>query len=348
MNREIAMRTREGMTFHDTRKTTSRAHLGCVPRINLGNYSFALNLVADHVKYHATRPDREPSIPCLGAMLSLLKIQVFKYKNTILRSPFEKLLRSAATEILGSMRSLDSQLFEGSNNTPSILSLCLPLSKPSLKSFDCLRSAPILDFPIQAAYKKLISICINRNYCISLIEVDSNRMNALDIIELDRISNVTDESISTILDYNTIDLSSIVKGFSECFRHSVLKMLPAIDCRNAEESVFHEAGISPSISNKKKSKRLMPFEGLIKRMTILPGSDISTSSKSDACTSKLTGYLSLDVAIDSSMRIKSFKRFTKVPGSIRDAIAYLSEAIESLDERFIRLDNYLQGSSSKH
>ena len=125
MNREITMRTREGMTFPETRKATSGACLRRVSGINLSNDSFSLDLIADHVVDHAAMPNREPSIPCFAAMLSLPEIEILKHKNTILRSPFDKLLRSAVTEILSSTRSLNSQPFEGSNNTSSILSLIL-------------------------------------------------------------------------------------------------------------------------------------------------------------------------------------------------------------------------------
>ncbi|GAB6267017.1 MAG: hypothetical protein STSR0001_24660 [Methanothrix sp.] len=92
----------------------------------------------------------------------------------------------------------------------------------------------------------------------------------------------------------------------------------------------------------------MPVERMIQIVSVLFGRSISTSSKPDACAGELARYGSFDIIVDSAMQIQSFKRFTGVPGSLRYAIAYLSKAIESLDERFIRLDNYLQGSLSKH
>ena len=342
------MRTGESMTFPDPSKTASRALLGRVLWIYLSDDTLSLHLVADHIEDHAARPDREPSIPCLRYMLTLTEIKILEYKNAILRSPFDQLLRSAVTEILGSARTLDSQPFEGSNNTPSILSLCLSLSKLSLKSLDRLRSALVLDSSIQSAYKKLISICIYCHNSISLIEIYANRMNALNIGEFSRVSNVANQFASEILDYDAIDLSSVTKFFPEGIRNHVLKVFPAIDCRNAQETIFCEAGISSPLSNKKESKRPMPIKRMIQVVSISPGGGISTSSKSDASAGELTRYDSFDITVDSAMQIKSFKRLAEVPSSLGYAIAYLSEAIESLYERFVILDNYLQSSLGKH
>ena len=125
MNRESAMRTSKGMSLPNTRKTTPRAVLGSVPRIDFGNYALSLDLIAGHIEYHTTRPDGEPSVPSLRSMLALTEIKILEDKNTIIRSPFDQFLRNAITEILSSTRSLSSQPFEVSNNTSSILSLCL-------------------------------------------------------------------------------------------------------------------------------------------------------------------------------------------------------------------------------
>ncbi len=347
MNRETAMRARESMSVPVSRKATSRAYLRRVLRVNLSDDTLSLNLVVDHVEDHATRPDREPSIPCLGTVLPLLKIQILKYKNAILRSPINKLLRSAIAEILSSTRTLDPKPFEGSNNTSSIFSLCLPLSKPSLKSLDRFRSALVLDFPIQTAYEKLVAICINSHDSISLVEIDSDRVNSFNIRKFDGVSNITDELISKILDYNAIDLSCVAEFFLERLWNIKRKMLSAIDCRNAQKAVLRDAGISTSLSDKEKSKRSMPTEGMIQVVPVLLGSDVSTSSEPDARTSKLTGYRSFDIAVDSSMQIKSFEMFAEIPGSL-GYVAYLNKAVECFDERFIILNDYLQGSLCKH
>jgi uncharacterized membrane protein YoaK (UPF0700 family) len=92
----------------------------------------------------------------------------------------------------------------------------------------------------------------------------------------------------------------------------------------------------------------MPVERMIQIVSVLFGRSISTSSKPDACAGELARYGSFDIIVDSAMQIQSFKRFTGVPGSLRYATGYLSKAIESLDKRLVRLDNYLQGSFSKH
>lgn len=348
MNRESTMRTREGMTFPDTRKTASGACLRRISGINFSNDSFSLNLVADQVKDHATRPSRESSIPCLRAMLSLPEIKILKYKNTVLRSPFDKLLRSTVTEVLSSTRSLNSQPFEGSDNTPSILTLCLMLSKLSPKSLDRLRSALVLDLPIQAAYEKLVSVCINCYDSVRFIKIDSNRMDALSIRKFNCVGNISNELVTKILNYDAINFCGIVKILSEYLRNRILKMLATIDCRNAQKAILSETCISSSLPDKEKSERVMPVERMLQLMTILLGRSISSGSQPNACASKLTGNFAFDIIINSAMQIQSFQRLAEVPGSLRYAVAYLGKAIESLDERFVILDNYLQGSLSKH
>ena len=348
MNRESTLRAIEGMSLPGPRKTTPRAVLGSVPRIDFSNYALSLDLIAGHIEYHTTRPDGEPSVPSLRSMLALTEIKILEDKNTIIRSPFDQFLRSAIAEILSSTRSLSSQPFEVSNNTSSILSLCLSLSKLSLKSLDRLRSALVLDFPIQAAYKKLVTICIDSHNSVSLVEIDSNWVNPINIRNFNCIGYITNNLVSKILDYDAIDLSGITEFFPKCIRNRVLDVFPAIDCRNAQETIFHETGITPPLSYKKEGKRPMPVERMIQIVSVLFGRSISTSSKPDACAGELARYGSFDIIVDSAMQIQSFKRFTGVPGSLRYAIAYLSKAIESLDERFVRLDNYLQGSLSKH
>lgn len=274
------MRTRKRVTLPDSRKTAPRAELRRILGIYFSDDSLPPNLVADHVENHATRPNREPSIPCLIAVFSLLKIQILEYKNAILGSPLNEFLGSAVTEILSSTRSLNSQPFEGSNNTSSILSLCLPLSELSLKSLDGLRSALVLDLPIQAANEKLVSVCINSGNSISLIEINTNRVNSFNIGKFNRISYVADKFVSRILDYDAVNLSGIAKVLPEYIRNGIFKVFSAIDCGNAQKTVFHEIGVS-------------------------------------------------------------------LPGSLGYVIAYLSKAIKSLEERFIFLDNYLQGSLGK-
>jgi len=336
------------MTVSNTQKTTPRTYLRSVPGIDLSNRSLALDLVADHVVDHAARPNREPPIPSFTAMLSLLKIQILKHKNTILRSPFDKLLRSAITEILSYERSPDFQPFEGSDNAPSILPLCLSLSQLSLKAFDRLRCALVLDSSIQAAYKKLVTICINRHDSICLVQIDANRMNSFYIRKFNRVGHIADKLISQVFDYNAINFSGVVEVFFERIGDSVTKMFPTIDCRNTQKPALRETGVSAPLSNKEKSERPIPIERVLKVMMIPFGSCISTSSQPDACASELAGNRSFDIIVDSAMQIKSFQRFALVPSSLRYAVAYLSKAIESLDERFVILDNYLQGSLGKH
>jgi len=348
MNRESAMRARKGMSFPDSRKTTSRTVLRCIPGINLSDGSLSLDLVAGHIEYHTTRPDGEPSVPSLRSMLTLTEIKILEDKNTIIRSPFDQFLRSAITEILSSTRSLSSQPFEVSNNTPSILSLCLSLSKLSLKSLDRLRSALVLDLSIQTAYEKLVTICIDSHNSVSLVEIDSNWVNPLNIRKFNCIGYITNNLVSKILDYDAIDLNGVTEFFPKCIRNRVLNVFPAINCRNAQETIFRETGITPPLSYKKEGKRPMPVERMIQIVSILFGRSISTSSKPDACAGELTGNVAFDIIINSAMQIQSFQRFTEVPSNLRYAVAYLSKAIESLDERFIRLDNYLQGSLGKH
>ncbi len=149
-------------------------------------------------------------------MLSLLKIQIFEHKNTVLGSPFDQLLRSAIAEVLGSTRSLSSKPFEGSDNASSIFALCLSKSLLSLKSLDRLRSALVLDSAIQAAYEKLVSVCIDSHDSIGFIEIDTDGVNPFNIGKFNRVSNIANKLVSKILDYDTIDFSGVVEIFFEC------------------------------------------------------------------------------------------------------------------------------------
>lgn len=348
MNREPTMRTCERVAFSDARKTTSRASLGCVSRINLSDVALPLYFVADHLVDHTTRPYGEPSVPSLAAVFALYKPEILKYQNTVLRSPFDKLFRSAVAEIFSSTRSLSSQPFEGSDNAPSILTLCLTLSKLSLKSLDRLRRAFVLDFPVQAAYEKLVIICIYCHNSICLIKIDPNRMNSLDIRQLNCIRDVTDELASKMLNYNAIDLSGVIEIFFEGTRNCVSETLPAVDSGNAQESIFCETSIAPSLTYKKESKRSVPVKGVIQSMLVLLSRSVSPCSKLDACTSKLTRYSPFNIVVEFAMQIQSFKRLAKVPSSLRYTITYLGKAIKRLDEGLIMLDNYLQRSFGKH
>jgi len=309
------------MPIPDTRKATPRAILRCVPGVDLSDYSFSLNLVADHIEDHAAGPNREPSIPGFATMLSLLKIQIFEHKNTVLGSPFDQLLRNAIAEVLGSTRSLSSKPFEGSNNASSIFTLCLSKSLLSLKSLDRLRSALVLDSAIQAAYEKLVSVCIDSHNSIGFIEIDTDGVNPLNIGKFNSVSNIANKLVSKILDYDTIDLGGVVEIFFECLWNFIHKMLPAIDCGNAQETISCEAGITPPLSDEEKGKRSMPIERMIQVMPVFLGSSISSSGEPDARASKLAGNRSFDIVIDSAMQIKSFKRFAEVPSSLRNTIA---------------------------
>jgi hypothetical protein len=87
---------------------------------------------------------------------------------------------------------------------------------------------------------------------------------------------------------------------------------------------------------------------MINVVPVILGGYIRPGSEPNACACKLTGNDSFDVVVNAPMQIKSFQRFTFVPCSFRYAIAYLSKAIERSGEIFVELDNYLQGSLSKH
>jgi len=209
VNREPTIGAIEGMTFPNSGKAAPRAILGSIPRIDLGDDALSLDLIANHIEDHAARPNGKPSIPSFRSMLALPKVKILEHKNTILRSPFDKLLRSAIAEIFSSTRSLSSQPFEDSNYTSSVLSLCLSLSKLSLKSLDRLRCALVLDLSIQAAYKKLIAVCTDCHNGIRLIEINSNRMNSINIRKFNCIGHITNNLVSEILDYDTINFGAL-------------------------------------------------------------------------------------------------------------------------------------------
>ena len=342
------MGTRESVSVTAARKTTPRTSLGCVSRINLSGRSFSLDLVVDHLKDHTTRPHGEPSIPGFAALLSLVKIQILKHKNTVLRSPPDELLRCTMTEIFGSAGSPTLQPFEGPNYAVRILTHCLKLSKLTLKSFDCLRGAFVLDLSIQAAYEKLVTICIYSYNRISLIKIDSDRMNTFDFRKFDLVSNVAYKPVTEILDYDTINLKSITEIVFEDIRNRIAEMLSAFYCGNAQESILREIGISTPLTDKEEGIRTMPLERMIQRMPILSGRCIRSGSKSNAGASELAANGSFDAFVNIPMQIESFQRFALVPCSLRNAIADLGKALECLNERFIALDNYLQIPLSKH
>lgn len=348
MIRKPTIRTGKGVSFSDTRKTAPRTQLRRVSRVNLSDDALPLDFIADHIEDHAARPDGKPPVPCFATSFSLAEVQVLENQNTVVGCPFDKLFGRTMAEIFGSARSLELQPFEGSDNAPSIFALCLSLLKLSLKSLDRLRCALVLNLPVQPGHKQLVPICIDCNDSIRFVEIDSNWVDSIDIGKFDGIRNESDELITEILDYDTIDFSSVIEVFLEGFRDRVTKMLPAIDCRNAQETIFLETCISPSLSDKEQSERSMPVERMIKVMTFLLGSCISTRSKPNACAGELRRYCPFDIVVNDTMQIKSVEMFAGVPSGLGYAIAYMSKAIESLDERFVTFDNYLQGSLSKH
>jgi hypothetical protein len=348
MNRESAMRTRESVSVTVARKTTPRTSLGGVPRINLSGRSLSLNLVVDHFKDHSTRPHGKSSIPSFASLLPLFKIQILKHKNTVLRSPSDELLRCTMTEIFGSTSSPALQPFEGPNYAMRVLTHCLELSKLTLKSFDCLRCAFVLDFSIQAAYEKLVTICICSYNRISLVKVDSDRMNSFDFRKFNRVSNVAYKPVTEILDNDAVDLKSVTEIFFKGIRNRIAEMFSAFHCGNAQESILGEIGISAPLTDKEGGIRAMPLERMIQRMSVLSGRSVSSGSKPNAGASKLNANGSFDTFVDIPMQIKSFQRFALVPCSLRNAIADLGKAIERLNERFVAFDNYLQSPLSKH
>jgi hypothetical protein len=271
------MRTRESMSVTVARKTTPRTSLGCVPRINLRGRSLSLNLVVDHFKDHSTRPHGKSSIPSFASLLPLFKIQILKHKNTVLRSPSDELLRCTMTEIFGST------------------------GLPALQPFDCLGCAFVLDFSIQAAYEKLVTICIYSYNRISLVKVDSDRMNSFDFRKFNRVSNVAYKPVTEILDNDAVDLKSVTEIFFKGIRNRIAEMFSAFHCGNAQKTILGEIGISAPLTDKEEGIRAMPLERMIQMMSVLSGRRIRSGSKSNAGAGKLTANGSFDAFVNISM-----------------------------------------------
>jgi len=66
MNRESTLRAIEGMSLPGPRKTTPRAVLGSVPRIDFGNYALSLEKCLSEKDYSRVgdKYRRSPSILC--------------------------------------------------------------------------------------------------------------------------------------------------------------------------------------------------------------------------------------------------------------------------------------------
>lgn len=348
MNREITVGTGKGVSIPVTREATPRTRFRRVSGINLSNDAFALNFVADHIEDHTTRPSCKPSVPSFRTSFALTKLKIFENQNAVIRSPLNKLFRRAMTKIFGSARSLKLQPFEGSDDAPSIFTLCLSLLKLSLESLDHFRCAFVEYFAAKSGNEKLVSVYINRHDRIGLVQIDPNRMNSFDVRKFDRVGNVAHKLITKTLDDDAIDFNRVAKNILERFRYNVLEMLPAFDRRNAEKTVFREACIATSSSDEEKSKRLSPSERATDAVTVFLGSRVCPRGEPDACACKLTRDSSLNILVNAVMQIESFQRFAIVPRSLRYTIAYLSEAIERSGEILIKLDNNLQGSLSKH
>jgi len=348
MSRKPTVRASKRVSSPDTRESAPRAQLRRVSRVDLSNDALSLDFVADQIKDHATRPNGKPPIPRFATSFSLAEIQVLENQNRVLGSPFNKLLGCTMTEIFSSPRSLKLQPFEGSDDAPSIFTLCLSLPKLSLKSLDSFHCAFVLDFPIKTGHKQLVSICINRDDCVSLVEINSDRIDSADIRKFDGIRDVSDKLVADVLDHNAIDLNSVVKHASKSRGNGIPEMFSTTNCGNAQETVFPETGISTPLSHEEKCKGLSPTERTINTMSIRLGSRISSCCEPDTCTGELRRYSSFDIVVNATMQIKGFKRYARVPSSLGYAIAYLDKAIESLDKRFIAFDNYLQGSLSNH
>jgi hypothetical protein len=74
------------------------------------------------------------------------------------------------------------------------------------------------------------------------------------------------------------------------------------------------------LADKKKRKWLRKFKRLLKFMSIMLRSYISSSNKSNHSASKLTGEFALDRMIESFMQTKCVERLSSVPSSRRNLV----------------------------
>jgi len=261
VNREPTIGAIEGMTFPNSGKPHLETILGSIPRIDLGDDALSLDLIANHIEDHAARQTEnrlfqalDPCLPCPKLRSSNTRTQFSgAHSTSSLEAQLQKSLVLRDRLALSRLRTR--------NYTSSVLSLCLSLSKLSLKSLDRLRCALVLDLSIQAAYKKLIAVCTDCHNGIRLIEINSNRMNSINIRKFNCIGHITNNLVSEILDYDTINFGGITKCIFECFRNRITKVLPTINRRNAQETVLSKTSISAPLSNKEKSEWPMPIEG---------------------------------------------------------------------------------------
>jgi len=348
MKFETAPRTGKPMTRTHPLKATSGAYLAGVSGVNQSNLTFAFDLVSSEGKQHSSRPGMESPVPKSGPLPPLLKVQVLKDKDAVLRSPFDQLLGSHVTEVLGAASLLALKPFEGPSDALCTFALCLTGRKLLLKPLDGLSGSLIGDPPFEARDEKLSLLRVNRHKSVSLIKVNSDGKDTRCIWNFNGQSNVADKLPILNLHCDAVYFRGSGQHRLEVVGDGVVKTLSAGYRPDRKCAVLSEVSVPSALPNEKKRKRLLVLDRLLELVSIVLGRYISSCNEPNGGTSKLAGELSLDRVINSFMQGKCSEGLPFIPSFRGNPVANLYKGPEGCLEVFVGFYDYLSCPSNFH
>jgi len=348
MKFETAPMTGEFMTGAIAPKTTSGAYLRSISGIHQSQLSLSFNLVSGKGKEHSPWPGVKPPVPKSRTFLSLLEIQVFKDQNTVLGSPFNQFLGGYMTEVLGAASLLTLKPFEGPSDGSGALTLCLTGRKLLLEPLDGLTGLLVLDPSFKARDKKFLTIRVNDDQGIGLVEVNSYGKDTRRIWNFNSNSNVANKLAILNLHRDAVYFLGIGQHRLEVVGDSIVKMLPAGYRPDRKRAVLPEICIPTPLTNKEQGKGALEPDRSSEFVAIVLGRYISSCNEPDGGTGKLTGELSFDRVISSFVEVKSLKRFSVIPTYWRNLVGNVNKCLKGYLEVIVWFYNYLSSTLTIH
>jgi len=341
-------RTSELMTGALTLKPAPGAYLRGICRVNQGYLPLTFNLISGKGKEHSPWPSMKPSIPGTATSFALTEIEGFEDQGAVLGCPLYQPFRGNMAEVLSAAGLLALQMFEGPSDGLGALTLYLTGLKPLLKPLYCLTTSLVPDPSFKTADKKFLTIGVNGNHGVSLIEVYANRKDTGCIWDFNSESDIANKLTIPDLHCDAVNPFGISQHRFEIIGNGIAKALPAGYRPDRKGAILLEVGIPPPFANKKQGKGAFEPDRSPELVPVAFGSNIGPGNEPDSSTGKLTGELALDRVISSFVKGKGFKRLTTVPANWRNPVGNISKCLKGCLEVGIRLYNYLSSALAVH
>jgi len=340
--------TSELMTGAAAPEAAPGAYLRGIPGVNQGYLPLTFNLIPREGKEHSPWPGMKPSIPSTATSFTLTKVEVLKDQDAVLGCPLYQPLRGSMAEVLGAAGLFALQMFEGPGNGLSALTLYLTGLKPLLEPLYCLTSSLIFNPSLKAGDKKFLTIRINSNQGISLVEVYANRKDAGCSWNFNSEGNIANK-LAILNPYrDAVYLLGISQHRFEVIGNGIAKALPTGYRPDRKGAILLEVGIPAALANKEQGERAFELDRSLELMSAALGSNIGPGNEPDSSAGKLTGQLALDRVISSLVKDKGFKRLTTVPAYWRNPVGNIGKCLKGCLEVGIRLYNYLSSALTIH